>query len=419
MEENRQKLSQGSETTSYERNIMNLVTFLAYLYDLQIVSNKIIGDIVQEAVLNLSELDVEIILKLVRNCGAQFRRDDPKTLKDIIISLNERLVSVPKEKQSSRFKFMLENIYDLKNNKLQASLPGELENVKKLLRNIVQSRGISKFEPLRIGLDDIRNADTRGKWWLVGGTWAPESTMTKAKETKGSNAMDTLAKEQRMNTDVRKAIFGALISSDDYMDAFQRILALKLTGKQERDIALVILHCVGQEKVYNPFYALVARQFIQWKHNHLITFKYSFWDWMGQKLEGESLRKISHMAQFFSFLISSMCLPLSIAKKADFLHLSEKEIIFWQMLLGRILTETAQEETLINILKSLSGNRKAVKEDQEEAVQEVSENLNVLKAGLALFLQFHLESVEADKIPFIKKVPLLRGRIALTKQYLK
>jgi nucleolar MIF4G domain-containing protein 1 len=55
-----------------------------------------------------------------------------------------------------------------------------------------------------------------------------------------------MAKSQRMNTDVRKAVFKALLSSVDYLDAFNRLVRLKLSSKQEREIILVILHCVSR-----------------------------------------------------------------------------------------------------------------------------------------------------------------------------
>ncbi len=179
-----EKNSKGNSLSDEaKRTVMNLISFLSFIYDLQIVSYKIIGDIIYEAVSRLDELDTEIVLKLVRNCGGQFRRDDPTTLKKIILTLTERLQSI--KEQSSRFKFMVESIYDLKNNKQKSSQlqSGDLETVKKLLRNMAQQRGIAKFEPIRIGLDDVRNADVKGRWWLIGGTWAPEKATSEMNRT--------------------------------------------------------------------------------------------------------------------------------------------------------------------------------------------------------------------------------------------
>lgn len=55
-----------------------------------------------------------------------------------------------------------------------------------------------------------------------------------------------------MNTDVRKAVFGVLLTSEDYMDAFQKIMALKLKDKQERDVVHVIIYCSLQVQSHLP-----------------------------------------------------------------------------------------------------------------------------------------------------------------------
>ncbi|GKG44406.1 hypothetical protein Tco_0485844, partial [Tanacetum coccineum] len=41
-----------------------------------------------------------------------------------------------------------------------------------------------------------------------------------------------LAAGQRMNTDARRAIFWIIMSGEDYIDAFEKLLRLELQGKQ-------------------------------------------------------------------------------------------------------------------------------------------------------------------------------------------
>lgn len=50
------------------------------------------------------------------------------------------------------------------------------------------------------------------------------------------------------------------MSSDDYLDASQKLLKLKLNKNQSKEIPLVLVECCLVEKTYNPFYELVARQ---------------------------------------------------------------------------------------------------------------------------------------------------------------
>lgn len=252
MEEHELRITNEDDTISPSRQIINLVTFISFLYNLQIVSYKLVSEIIKECIATLDEIDTEIILKLIRNCGVQFKKDDQSTIFEIIQLLDSRLISIQADTKSTRFRFMIESIYDLKNNKQRsvALHQGDLETAKKMIRAMIRKGAISKHEPLRIGLEDIRNITIKGKWWLVGGSWNPgkNDLLGKNEEiaTGHTDKILLMAKNQRMNTDVRKAIFTALISSGDYIDAFNRLSKLKLSSKQEREIIMVILHCVSR-----------------------------------------------------------------------------------------------------------------------------------------------------------------------------
>lgn len=54
------------------------------------------------------------------------------------------------------------------------------------------------------------------------------------KEVLEAQKMLQLAAAQRMNTDARKAIFCIIMSGEDYIDAFEKLLRLDLPGKQVR-----------------------------------------------------------------------------------------------------------------------------------------------------------------------------------------
>ncbi len=83
-------------------------------------------------------------------------------------------------------------------------------------------------EPLRVSLEDLRSADSKGKWWLVGAAWGgdplvdrqqqeaqSQTTNTSAPpDTVSENTLLKLAKKQGMNTDIRRSIFVVLMSSD-------------------------------------------------------------------------------------------------------------------------------------------------------------------------------------------------------------
>jgi nucleolar MIF4G domain-containing protein 1 len=74
---------------------------------------------------------------------------------------------------------------------------------------------------LRVSLEDLHSAESKGKWWLVGAAWGgdplldrPEGTKPAEKEDNGNNHLLKLARKQGMNTDIRRGIFVVLMSSD-------------------------------------------------------------------------------------------------------------------------------------------------------------------------------------------------------------
>lgn len=84
---------------------------------------------------------------------------------------------------------------------------------------------VQAHEPLRVTLNDLRSAETKGKWWLVGAAWGGDplvdqhrDTAAKQNEVNAEDINDTvlvkLARKQGMNTDVRRSIFVVLMSSD-------------------------------------------------------------------------------------------------------------------------------------------------------------------------------------------------------------
>ena len=77
-------------------------------------------------------------------------------------------------------------------------------------------------EPLRVSLEDLHSAESKGKWWLVGAAWGGDPLVDRQDEIQqSSKKVDTadnillkLAKKQGMNTDIRRSIFVVLMSSE-------------------------------------------------------------------------------------------------------------------------------------------------------------------------------------------------------------
>lgn len=347
----------------HERSLVNCMNFCSFLYDLQMISSNLICDLIRQSAQRLEEIDVEIILKLFKTCGQQIKRDDADFMKFISGELSKNASAIPKDQQSSRFKFMIETINDLKDSKrkLASAMTVELEPVKKMLKNFLSLKLISKVEPLRISLEDVRNIESKGKWWLVGSSWHPQNSSggselerhqslpdASVKKNEELAKIERLAKTQRMNTEIRKAIFSTIVSSDDYCDAFERLIGMKLTGKQEREIILVLIHCCGQEKAFNPFYALLAGKFASYRQGFRITLQYTFWDCLKQ-VRDYPIRKLANISKLYGTLLAQQELPLSILRKGNFIRLKEEERIFWQLLFMTLFTRISNDDELDTI----------------------------------------------------------------------
>ena len=135
---------------------------------------------------------------------------------------------------SVRTKFMVETIINLKNNRAKAvtaSLVVTSEatsRMKKFLGKMSEKNLRSGGEPLRVSLNDIRNVKEKGKWWLVGASWKNDDISLPSEETAHmeGNEILSLAREQRMNTEIRRAVFIALMGSEVELSAVSLIVGL-------------------------------------------------------------------------------------------------------------------------------------------------------------------------------------------------
>ena len=248
-------------------------------------------------------------------CGPQLRQDDPLALKDIVTLLQGQISQMKESEVSVRTKFMVESITALKNNRMRTNAAGssiiteQVARMRKILGSL-NAGMIRAREPLRVKLEDVRNAPQRGKWWLVGASWK-EAQRGERKSENGNNVRGAdetpdapnrkddigryedgkgddanldlvqLAREQLMITDVRRSIFVAIMSASDYRDAHIRLMKLKLKRVQEAEVPKVLLHCAAAEISYNPYYSLVARRLCG-EYRLRMAFQYSLWHFLGR-----------------------------------------------------------------------------------------------------------------------------------------
>ncbi|KAF3906480.1 hypothetical protein ABW20_dc0106376 [Dactylellina cionopaga] len=404
-----------ASTSPSKKQVNDIVSMLAELYNFGVIGSTLIFDLIRIFVSDVAEMNAELLLRIVKSSGPQLRHDDPSALKDIVSMLNISVAKVGTEKLSTRFKFMIETLANLKNNKARRANDSSIVaseaivRMKKILGTL-NSRSLRASEPLRASLKDIRDVEKKGKWWLVGASWRnnlAEDEDCKLEETirgESPRAVEVeddftnffqLAREQRMNTDIRRAIFVAIMSAEDYTDAREKLFKLRLKRNQEREIPHVLLHCCGNEAQYNPYYTLIAQQLCS-SHPLRMTFQFSLWGVfrkMGEEDDmnrGDSndddddekmpLRKIVNLAKFFGYLVAHGSLSLMVLKTLPLVSLQPATKNFLEVFFITIFSEIRARYP-----KSSSKRESRVR----ELFQSVSENPSLAR-GLEYFLEKHV-----------------------------
>ncbi|QSZ31312.1 hypothetical protein DSL72_000875 [Monilinia vaccinii-corymbosi] len=363
----------------------NLIALLSELYNFQVVGSSLIFDYIKLFLDTLSEMNAELLLKIVRISGPQLRQDDPSSLKDIVTMLRPAVQKAGgEEKLSVRTKFMIETINDLKNNKMKTGAVASAVTSEHTIRmrktlGTLNTRSIKGSEPLRIGLKDIRDSDRKGKWWLVGASWAGNAEDDKEptprdKHVREVQGVDTgtsdlvqLAREQRMNTDIRRAVFIAIMSASDYQDAYLRLMKLKLKKVQELEIPQVLIQCSSAEKMYNPYYTLIAKRLCG-DRKLKMAFQFSLWDLfkkMGETNDDDDdfeedteldTRHIVNLAKMFGTLMAEGGLGLNVLKNLNLSYLQAKTKTFCEVLLITLLLQSQKaakgsrdEKAIVNL----------------------------------------------------------------------
>ncbi|ORY81313.1 armadillo-type protein, partial [Protomyces lactucae-debilis] len=343
----------------------DLLPLLVELYNFDVVGANLIYDFVREALTSLTEEHVEALLLIVKSCGSSLRSDDPSALRDILALLQEQVSKT--SHVSARTQFMIDTLINLKNNKVPqdgATIKDLRTRLRKFIGNLDSKTG-SAPEALRVSLDDIRHVDTRGKWWLVGASWAGETPKTRAsvEQEPVSQELQTLAKAYRLTHPIRKQIFITILSSGDYLECITNLLSLRLKKSQEAEISRVLVMLVGGEERFNPYYLYIAKGLVE-RHGMRISLQFCLWDLFRELGEEEtqigaaghreevSMRKIVNCAKFYGGLIAHGALPLTVLKMLTFSRLQAQTKLLLNILFSEIFIKV-DDKGLIGIFQRI------------------------------------------------------------------
>ena len=318
------------------KTLDNLILLICNLYNFKLFSSNLLIDLLNEKLIEALKINeatnetphlekiVDLILLIFRCVGFSLRKDNPVQLKDLIVKLHNRINILrskfealnDQSEVNNRLKFMVESLTAIKNNdirRLDAFDQQPIENIKKQAKVLFKEEK-DHVSQLNISFKDLINANELGRWWIVGSAWSLkenekssdsiEDNLTKEQMSTINNDQNgdgfsekilKLAKEQHMNTDIRRAIFCIIMSAEvvysirffieklqtilfffflwkDYTDAFIKLVKLSLKKHQEREIIYVLMHCALNEKKYNPYYSFLLQKFCEYDRRFKVLF---------------------------------------------------------------------------------------------------------------------------------------------------
>ncbi|KAJ5885187.1 hypothetical protein N7495_009697 [Penicillium taxi] len=414
----------GDERGKFEgKENVNLLSLLSQLYNFHVIGSPLMFDYIRLFLQDINETNTELLLKVIRNTGPQLRQDDPSALKDIVLLIQPAVAKVGEAKLSVRTKFMIDIITDLKNNRVKNSIGAgitseHITKMRKILGSLNNTRVIRASEPINITRADIQDSSKKGKWWLVGASWREDPLVSARKELADApkiHATDSdddseaeldlgdLAKAHRMNTDVRRSIFVAIMSANDFQDAQVRLLKLRLKRAQEFEIPRVLLHCAMEEEAHNPYYTLIARRLCAEMGRRIkMSFMFALWNIfkkMGEQEDldeagpdfdaddeerGVSVKSVVNVAKMFAMLIADGTLTLGVLKNLNFAYLQPKTKTFVEVLIISIIQQSQKKAQ-----KKNKGSADEPVKDEESLMQvflRVQDTPHIAK-GLIYFIR--------------------------------
>ena len=375
--------NETDSTESEDKTLDNMILLISYMYSFKIVGAKLIFDVLTKLSNSFKPKDIELIVITLRNCGFVLRKDDPTSLKNLILQIQSE--ASKSQEEDTRIQFMLEVLMAIKNNnvnKIPNYDPSHFENLKKGLKNHLREGNF--VTEMKIGYRDLVEAENRGRWWIVGSAFTGHlagSTEVETEESSKSKSLVTdqysdklldLARKMRMNTDNRRNIFCIIMTAEDFIDCSEKLAKLGTKNQMEREVIFVLADCCVQETQFNPYYAHVAKRMAAIDRKYRLATQFHIWDRLKQV---QNLKKIqlNNLAQFTLFLIKEKAQSLGILKVIEFAEMNKVNVRFLRKVLNGILLD--QEEESVKICFA--------------AISEQS-NLNIFRESLRLFIHHFL-----------------------------
>ncbi|GMS85084.1 hypothetical protein PENTCL1PPCAC_7259 [Pristionchus entomophagus] len=379
------KLRDGGNLEGEGKAMENRAVFAAHLLTFKIIRGEVVMELLKKMGENLDQSRLALILVLVRYGYKSLKRTVNISLNDFIAATSKQLEDEGEKWQTQpRMHFLIEDLNGLRKS-VTSFETADLDHMTGLYHGMMKKETNTERE-LGMSLDDLMQAEERGRWWIVGSAFrlpTDGSRVTVGMEAGGgggkkqlnfdSEILD-LAKRAAMNTEVRRNVFCSVVSAKSEDDAFERLLRLSLKGSQEREIIHILITMLLKEKKFNPFYVALLRRFADHNRRFVITIQYALWDRLRELDAMKKDWQREHIADLIADLLLARALTLMALKVIQWGELSVATTDCLKRVFGKMKDANLTKLTRIF-----------------ECIMDPKKN-RLLHDGLRLFLQMHFDA---------------------------
>jgi len=330
----------------------NCITFQALLFSFGALPASSVFDLVRFIFAGdqVSEVRIELALTALRYAGRGLRSEHAEGFREMlgfVSTAAENARTAEKGSIQTRVDFLLQELQDLKNNKVSFAAMDRFEAIRNWLGNAPLLVG-KKVADHQLAVPFNFLTEDKPADWPIAAAGATSSILGSSKRSKtagakGADPLRAMAVEQRLSSELRQSLFAALMGAEDYEHAAERLSQVASGAKLGvADTCIIIFHCAVREKMPNPFYEHVAISLTERPAPYGKRFTHNLKRAAVQNLKEVhtyGLRATVNLAELCASLISnpSSGLPLAICRFMNFAESSSMAGLFLRHMMGSLL----------------------------------------------------------------------------------
>lgn len=313
------------------------VVFLSYLYRFGGITGDLIFDLVDEFVNSGQLLAMQAAHQMLKPISPVIRKELVQRCQGIHVKV-KGLLTLLDQHEIDKISELESIVACLSEKRSQEPALSNADHFVKMMR--IWNKGISfpKEARLPLHLEELRNPNEKGRWWLVGSAFHGEALKGQTNPDGISSRLpdaSVLTKElsdaaDRLGliTPLRRQLFAVLMSTPGGPDSTAAAL-LRATGgdkkssveHREREVVHVVVHCLISEQPFNRFYPRVLGGLLNHQRQFGLLMRCAFWDVMSK--ENLTREAKSNVGKAIGMLSVVYDFSLAVLKKFNFGDASE------------------------------------------------------------------------------------------------